>query len=161
MDISYGKDSSFKIKTKSASLVIEPSGKIVISDVVNAISDKIISGAGEYEIKGISILGYQVGSSTVYVIEADKINIGYLGHLEKDLTTEVVDSLGSIDILITDRATAVSDIEPYFTIPMYEDTVEPFIKETGLPSETMPKFLIKKEEIMEDQNTKVIVLERK
>lgn len=68
----------------------------------------------------------------------------------------------------------INKIEPYFVIPMHYkapgisdqiaanlETVESFLKESGLPVENLPKFSIKKEDILEDQNTKVIVLERK
>ena len=65
-------------------------------------------------------------------------------------------------------------IDPYFVMPMHYNVqgltlsqaekmepVETYLKESGLPVENLPKFTIKKEDILEDQNTKVIVLEKK
>jgi capsule polysaccharide export protein KpsC/LpsZ len=38
------------------------------------------------------------------------------------------------------------------------EPVDNFLKEVGMQVENLPKFSIKKEDIIEDQNTKVIVL---
>jgi len=39
--------------------------------------------------------------------------------------------------------------------------LEDFLKECGIVTENLPKFSIKKEDILEDQSTKIIVLEKK
>ena len=67
----------------------------------------------------------------------------------------------------------ISKIEPYFVIPMHYKVegmkdelsekllpVTDFLKESGFTTENLPKFSIKKEDILEDQNTKVVVLEK-
>jgi L-ascorbate metabolism protein UlaG (beta-lactamase superfamily) len=216
MDITYLGHSSFKIKTKNATLVTDPYAATVgfkfpktEADIVTVSHDhddhnqsslvegvkKVIDGPGEYEVMGVSILGFSSyhdnekgegrGKNTIYVIEADGIRIAHLGDLGHSLSTELVDDIAAIDILMLpvggdytigakEASEVVSKIDPYFVIPMHYQAaglnpatfsklegVEAFIKETALPSETLPKFSIKKDEIMEDQNTKVIVLERK
>jgi L-ascorbate metabolism protein UlaG (beta-lactamase superfamily) len=68
----------------------------------------------------------------------------------------------------------VSKIEPFFVLPMHYalpgmapdmasklTTVDVFLKESGLPNETLPKFVLKKEDITDEQRTKIIVLEKK
>lgn len=156
MEITYNKDSSFKIKTKLTTLMIDFSSKISFSD-----TDKVITGAGEYEIKGVSVLGFQIENKSAFVIEADKLRIGYIVGMEKDLTSNLIDDFGSIDILITDKHSIISDIEPYFVIPFRADDSEMFSKETGYQMESLPKLSVKKDEIIEDQNTKIILLEAK
>lgn len=156
MDITYSKDGSFKIKTKITNVSIDSSGAISFSE-----SEKTITGAGEYEIKGVSVLGFQIENKSIFVIEADKLRIGFVVGMEKDLPSDLIDDLGSVDILITDKSSVVSGIEPYFVIPFKPSDSEIFSKETGYQLESLPKFSVKKEEILEDQNTKIILLEAK
>jgi hypothetical protein len=41
------------------------------------------------------------------------------------------------------------------------EPVETFLKEIGMTVENLPKFSLKREDILEDQGSKVIVLEKK
>ncbi|MEK7550340.1 MAG: hypothetical protein AAB535_00940 [Patescibacteria group bacterium] len=160
MDITYLGHSSFKIKTKT-SLVHLNSTKISIESQEG--KAKEITGPGEYEISGISVIGINVNKKPVYVLEIEKLRVATLGNMDQKIDSGLVDQLGSIDVLILlpSQASAISEIDPYFAIPAYEDNLESFIKEVGLPNETLAKFSLKKEDILEDQNTKVIVLDKK
>ncbi len=217
MEIIYLGHSSFKIKTKTGTLVTDPFDSKMVglkynageADVAtishdhkdhNAIETisgikKVFTGPGEYEVSGISIMGYQTfhddkkgeerGKNTVYVYEADGLRFAHLGDLGHTLSEEMIDKIADIDVLMIpvgggftigpkEASEVVSKIEPYFVIPMHykiagmnDDLatnllpVEDFLKESGLSVENLPKFSLKKEDIMEDQNTKVIVLEKK
>jgi L-ascorbate metabolism protein UlaG (beta-lactamase superfamily) len=163
------------------------------SDKVSGVK-KIISNPGEYEIMGVSIIGLSSyhddekgekrGKNTIYIYEAEGLRVAHLGDLGHELTDDLVDQMGAIDILMIpvggdytigpkEASNIVSKIDPYFVIPMHykvdgmTDTfsalqpLDAFLKEVGIPSETLPKLSIKKSEMQEDQNTKVIVLERK
>jgi len=207
MDISYIGHSSFKIKTKSATIITDPfdPSKVglkfpgVDGDIVTVSHDhadhnnivkvsgakKVISGPGEYEVSGISILGYgsfhddkkgeDRGKNTIYVFEAEGLRLVHLGDLGHALSDELVSEMGTIDILMVpvggvytigpkEASEVVSKIDPYFVIPMHYggekmEPVETFLKESGLSVENLPKFSLKKEDILEEQNTKVVVLE--
>ena len=65
----------------------------------------------------------------------------------------------------------VGEIDPFFIIPMHYQVpgmnldgfgklypVTDFLSESGLPVENLPKFSVKKEDIIVDQSAKVIVL---
>lgn len=217
MDITYLGHSSFKIKTKTATVITDPfdpqmvgikysgvEGDIVTvshhhpdHDAAEKVSGvkKVVDGPGEYEISGVSIIGYQSfhddkkgegrGKNTIYVFEVDGLRIAHLGDLGHALSDDLINEMGSIDILMIPiggiftispkEATDIcSKIDPYFILPMHykvpemkeENFVglepkETFLKEIGLMVEVMPKFSIKKEDIVEGQSTKVIVLEKK
>lgn len=217
MDITYLGHSSFRIKTKTATVVTDPfdpkmvgfkysgvDGEIVTvshnhpdHNAVDKVSGvkKVIEGPGEYEISGVSVIGYRSfhdakngeerGKNTIYVIEADGLRIAHLGDLGHTLSDDLVGDLGSIDILMIpvggvytigpkEAVEIAGKIDPYFIIPMHYkaeginpsefEKLEPketFLKEIGQPAEVLPKFSIKKEDIIDDQSTKVIVLERK
>lgn len=217
MDITYLGHSSFRIKTKSAVVVTDPFDSQMVglkysnveADIVtishnhedhNASAKisgvkKVVTGPGEYEISGISIIGYQSfhdnkkgeerGKNTIYVFEADGLKIAHLGDLGHLLNEELINGMGSIDILMVpvggcftighkEAVEVCTKIDPYFVIPMHYkvpginernfsalDLKEPFLKEMGLTVEIMPKFSVKREDITEGQSTKVIVLEKK
>lgn len=217
MDITYLGHSSFKIKTRSATIITDPfdpqmvglkytgvEGEIVTvshnhpdHNATARVSGvkKVVEGPGEYEIAGVSITGYQTfhdnkkgeerGINTVYVFEAEGLRIAHLGDLGHTLSDDLVSEMGSIDILMIpvggfftigpkEAAAEASEIDPYFIFPMHYkvpemnqkefaklEPKETFLKEIGMTVEVLPKFSIKKEDILEDQGAKVIVLEKK
>lgn len=217
MDITYLGHSSFKIKTRTATVITDPfdskmvglkyfgvEGDIVTvshdhndhnaSDKVTGVK-KVVQGPGEYEISGVSLIGYpsfhdneqgaKRGKNTIYVIEAEGLRVVHLGDIGHQLSEDLINEFGDVDILMIpvggeftigskEAAEIINKVEPFFVIPMHymqeglnKDTfakmepVETFLKESGLTTERTPKFTLKKEDILEDQNTKIIVLEKK
>jgi len=110
---------------------------------IKAISGEpfIIDGPGEYEIKGIRIIGcssfhdkeqgQKRGLNTIYLIEVDKIRLCHLGDFgEKQLSDEQLEAIGPVDILImpiggvytigaAEAVKAAEQIEPHLIIPMH------------------------------------------
>ena len=102
---------------------------------------KVLSGPGEYEVKGIVITGIQTyhdaergkkrGKNTAYLIEMDDLVVCHLGDLGQVLSAEQVDQIGdNVDVLLVpvggdgtiDAAQAVeviSLIDPRIVIPMH------------------------------------------
>lgn len=209
MDITYIGHSSFKIKTKSATVITDPFDPASTgikfppqeADIVTISHDhadhnylekisgykKVVAGPGEYEIMGISIIGISTfhddkegserGKNTIYVYEAEGLRIVHLGDLGHALSESQIEALGEVDILMIpvggvytigpkEASDLVSAVEPYFVISMHfgGDKLQPleaFLKEVGQEGEKMSKFSIKKMDIEENQNTKVVVLENK
>lgn len=217
MDITYLGHSSFKLRGKSASLVTDPFDPVMVglrfpaveADIVTVSHDhkdhsqadlvkgfkKLISGPGEYEVLGVSILGYpsfhdseggaKRGKNIIYVFEFDGLRMAHLGDLGQGLSEEKIAQIGDIDVLFIpvggevtigakEAVNIASEIDPYFIIPMHYQVpglnkeifsnlapVDLFLSECGLSVEKMDKFSIKKEEIIDDQSVKVIVLEKK
>ncbi len=101
----------------------------------------LIGGPGEYEIKGLEILGIESfhddaegakrGKNTIYKIEMDEIRVCHLGDLgQEKLTDKQLQSLGEIDVLMipvggkytidaTEALAAINQIEPRIVIPMH------------------------------------------
>ncbi|KKQ92457.1 MAG: Zn-dependent hydrolase of the beta-lactamase fold-like protein [Candidatus Woesebacteria bacterium GW2011_GWA2_40_7] len=217
MDITYLGHSSFRIKTKTATVITDPFDPKMVGlkylgtegDIVTISHDhgdhnaanlvtgakKVVAGPGEYEIQGVSIVGYPSfhdakngedrGKNTVYIYEAERLRLVHLGDLGHALSEDLINEMGDVDVLMIpvggeftigpkEASEIVNKIEPFFVIPMHYQTgglnpssfakplsVEDFLKESGLPTENSPKFTIKKEDILDDQNTKIIVLEKK
>jgi len=132
MDITYLGHSSFRLKFKSVALITDPfdpemvgisypkvSADIVTvshehqdhskSDLVSEVK-KVISGPGEYEIQGASIIGFSTfhddtngaerGENTIYLIEAEGLRFLHLGDLGHKLSENLLEEIGEIDVLM-------------------------------------------------------------
>ena len=172
MDINYLGHAAFKIKGKNASLVVDPYDEKVgpkfpkaEADVVaithdhfdhNAV-DKVsgepfvISGPGEYEIRGIEVVGVasfhdnkqgvERGQNTIYNFRVDKINICHLGDLgQSSLTDQQVQEIGNVDILLlpvggyftidaSEANKIAAQLEPKIIIPMHFKDIDTTIEE--------------------------------
>jgi len=160
---SYG-HSCFKIKCKDLTLLIDPYDDTiglkvpkVKADVVltthnhhdhNNVSiggkdSIVISGPGEYEVKGTFVYGKEAfhdikkgeegGVVTMYLIEEDKVRIAHLGDLgQKQLSKEQLEFLDKVDVLLipvgggytingSEAISIINEIEPRIVIPMHYD----------------------------------------
>jgi L-ascorbate metabolism protein UlaG (beta-lactamase superfamily) len=123
---------------------------------------RIIRGPGEYEISGVLIIGIATfhdsvrgqtrGKNTVYLMEVDGISICHLGDLGHVLSSDQVEELGDIDVLLLHvggvstinaamAAEVIRQVEPKVVIPMHYktpslkrelDPVDDFLKEMGV-----------------------------
>jgi len=151
---------SFRIKGKTTTVVIDPV-KPVEADIT--VPGNVVAGPGEYEIKGISILGFASAGTIIFVYEIDGMRVCHLKNVDQNLSDAMIENLGDIDILLISvggKATEIIvNIEPTIIIPMNYDTPDQFIKDIGMVAERLPKLSVKKEELGENQ--KVVVLDRK
>jgi len=123
---------------------------------------KVIKGPGEYEISSILVIGLptfhdgdggkQRGKNIVYLIEVDEVAICHLGDLGHVLTTQQVEEIGNVDVLLVPvggvstinasmAAEVVRQLEPKIVVPMHYKTevlkkelepVDRFLKEMGV-----------------------------
>ena len=148
----------------------------------------VITGPGEYEVKGVFIKGLASESmydrkdsekplvNTIYTVSLENMNICFLGALNTpELKNETVEALDEIDILfvpiggegVLDPAKAYKlavSLEPKIIIPMHygdigaKDALKIFLKEAGENPSPMPKLTLKKKDL-EGKKGDVIVLE--
>lgn len=209
MDILPLGHSSFKLKGKTVTLVTDPFDSTFVGlkfpkhtacDIVtvshshkdhNEITQLegnpfVIQGAGEYDVKGVDIVGLATDhggdakeKNIIYRIEFDGINIVHLGDLGRQLTNAELDILDGVDVLFVpvggtwtiDAAQAkkiITDIEPSVVIPMHYDRpglafkdlapVSVFLKEMEKEQVVaQPKLSISKGKIPEEMQ--IVVLE--
>ena len=164
MHISWYGHSCFRLRSRKGSVVTDPYGKKVgysiprlRADIVTVSHDhpdhnnvkavkgnpKIISRPGEYEIKGIFIIGIPTfhdarrgklrGPNTVYLFDFEELTICHLGDLGHVPTESELEDLGDVDVLLIpvggvttlDAARAaevISLVEPRIVIPMHYKT---------------------------------------
>lgn len=138
----------------------------------------VISGPGEYEVKGVSVKGYPSEASldgkkllnTVYVISLEKMNLCFLGSVStKTLAPETREGIDDVDILFVPLSTlapadayALSNaLEPKLIIPMdyEEEALKKFLKEGGSEkAERLDKLTVKPKDL-EGKEGEIVVLE--
>ena len=211
MEITWLGHSCFRIRGKDVSIVVDPFDRDmgfpdakVAADIVlishdhpghnngGAISGtpRVLSGPGEYEIKGVPITGIATphdgeggrkrGRNVAWSFQVEDVNICHLGDLGSTLSTEQVEAIGNVDILLvpvgghnTINATQATDImttlEPKVVIPMHYaseiarddvvlDSVEPFLRQhSAIDHKPQPRYTITKANLPED--LQVVLLE--
>jgi L-ascorbate metabolism protein UlaG (beta-lactamase superfamily) len=100
----------------------------------------VIKHPGEYEVQGVSVFGYRTfhddksgeerGANTIYLIVFDQLRICHLGDLGHQLSDDLIEQLGHIDILLlpvggtytidaAGAAKVVTSLEPGIVVPMH------------------------------------------
>jgi L-ascorbate metabolism protein UlaG (beta-lactamase superfamily) len=151
---------------------------------------RVIDGPGEFEIAGASVVGVTTfrdkektadgGRNVAYVIELEDLRIGHLGGLGHVPTSDQVEEMGAIDILLVPvgggdaldappAAETVSLLEPKLVIPMHYktdvdkaklDPVDRFLKEMGAKTtERHAKIAVTRSSLPDE--TQVLVLDYK
>lgn len=149
MDIFYLGHSSFRIKGKTATLEVN-------NGQINFLSDTpfVIKGPGEYEVKGVSIIGIGDESNTIYVIEMDGMRVCHLGDLGHKLSEAQLEEISSVDIAMVPVAVteAVKQVDPWIIIPYYDKQPEldAFLKEMGKTVEPQTKLVISRDKLPEE-----------
>jgi L-ascorbate metabolism protein UlaG (beta-lactamase superfamily) len=154
-------------------------------------SPRVIEGPGEFEIAGTSIVGVttyrgkertpESGRNVAYVLELEDVRIGHLGAIGHVPTSDQIESMGGVDILMVpvggvdslDAHPAVETIsllEPKLVIPMaYKtdaekaklDPLDRFLKEMGAKSpEHHAKVTITRSALPDERQVLVIDYKR-
>ncbi len=148
----------------------------------------LISGPGEYEVKGVFIKGFQSESgydgekriNTIYSVTLESMNICYLGAIcSAELPTDADEAIDDVDILfvpiggngVLDPAKAYKlaiSISPKLIIPIHYgeisgdsacNALKVFLKEAGENPKPEPKLTLKKKDL-EGKEAEVVVLEQ-
>ncbi len=164
MQITWYGHSCFRLRGRAGTVVTDPfSGQIgyglprLRADIVTVSHDhpdhanlkavkgqpRVISGPGEYEIKGIFVIGIpthyedtrtQSGiRNTVYVFDMEGITVCHLGDMRRVPTQSQVEELSEVDVLLipvggsstlgaAKASEVISLLEPRIVIPMHYGT---------------------------------------
>ncbi len=139
----------------------------------------VISGPGEYEVKGVAVRGFGSDSrygggksiNTIYSVSLDGLNLCFLGALSNaTLPQAAAQELDDIDILFLpigdkgvldyDKAYALAvQLEPKAVIPMHysPQDLKSFLKEAGEEVVPVEKLTVKKKDL-EGKEGEIIVL---
>lgn len=166
MEIVYLGHSAFKIRSKLLTVITDPFDPEMVglkwvkqgADVVTVSHSHndhaylegikpreqdrlvVIDGPGEYEIKDVSVEGWQTyhdatkgserGKNTIYKFEIEGVQIVHLGDLGHELSDSLLEEMGGVDVLMvpvggvyslsaSQAASVVGKVEPRIVIPMH------------------------------------------
>ena len=195
--------STFELRTAVGMVVFDPypgairPGYVFDSNTVVAVSNprldrsglgafpesaRILDGPGEYEVSGLGVRGVATPLedaddsqliNTVYVIEAEGLNVCHLGSLRTTLAAQALQMIGRVDVLMVSTAedglspdlaaAAVRQIEPTVILPMgYEGSNHPpavtrFLSELGTAAgEPVGRLVVTSSNLGEEQ--RVVIL---
>lgn len=150
----------------------------------------IITQPGEYEVSGISVFGVESfhdanqgverGKNTIFTILLDEIRVCHLGDLGHELTSELIEAIGAVDVVLcpvggtftinaSQAVKTIHQLEPAYAIPMHYKTAQhdpkvygdvaeltTFLKEYGMDPQVQPKLHLEKTMLPEE--TELVVL---
>lgn len=182
------KDSKFKTPSFGADVVFVTTNHPDMNGVETVTrGDKepfVVSGPGEYEVKGVFIKGFAAGTeyggaqhiNTVYSVNLENMNLCFLGALgSADLPPEARGGIDDVDILfvpiggqgVMNAAEAyklANSLEPKLIIPMHygdvgdKEALKLFLKEAGTDkADTQDKLTVKKKDLEGKQGEVVVV----
>jgi len=205
MTISWFGLSSFKIVGKDITIITDPFGSSTGLTAVRGAADVIISsnpqldwcnnfssisgspflisGPGEYDIKGAFIIGTpadnkELGPITIYSIEVEGIRIAFLGPIrQSQLTDEQKETFEGSDIVLIPvggkqildfevGAKIANQLEPFIVIPhsykttglsLSLDKLDKFLQEMGGKHTEEEKLTLKKKDLAGEQTSLVIL----
>lgn len=148
-------------------------------------SGAILTGPGEYEIKGFEIKGFPLVKEssekflkTVYLVKTEDANLCFLGHIADYPDENTLGELKSIDVLFIpgggkpfirqeSAAKLVKQIKPKIIVPMFlkvpglkrqSEDVKDFADELGLKPEVEEKLTVRKKDLADLKSTRLIQL---
>lgn len=198
MEIIWHDKTCFEIKDKQATLFINPHrgmGRIRTDVVLSSLEEdlaemesdcKIFDWPGEYELKEIPINafqawtksknsekeGEQAPSTIIFCFEIAGIKFCHLGELGHTLTSEMVNEIGDVDILMIKVGKdsnldskkvieIIEAIEPRIIMPMGSNDPSEGLKNLGADQvEKLDKFVIKSTSELPDSQMKYVMLNR-
>ncbi len=151
----------------------------------------VVDQVGEYEVAGISVFGVKTyhdatqgaerGNNSVFKIMMEDITVCHLGDLGHELTTEQLNDIGSVDVLLCPvggvftidpeiAVKVISSIDPAIVVPMHYKTpthkeevfgdlktLDDFLKVYGAEVKPVDKLRVDKKRLPEE--TELVVLE--
>ena len=143
----------------------------------------VVSGPGEYEVKGIFVKGLLTRSrydgkdyiNTIYTVKFDGINLCHLGALGSPelLTSEIKEKIGNIDILFvpisgggllepSEASKITTSLAPKIVIPIHYDKktkaqLDAFLKDMGNDVVPIDKLTIKKKDLADKEGDVVVI----
>jgi len=181
----FGSDTGLSPVRGAADVVISSNPEASFANNFSSIQGNpfIVSGPGEYDIKGAFIMGQpakdgEVGKTTIYCIELEDIRIAFIGPIKQTALTDeqkqifegsdiVLIPVGGKEVLGFETAAKIATgLEPFIIIPhsykidglkMDLEKIDKFLKEMGGKSEEMEKLTLKKKDLSGETTSLVIL----
>lgn len=185
MILSYLGEGCFRLQSGDTSVLVNPTSNRLKGDAVLrtlvATENPVVPGeftfAGEYEIKGIEIQGFEVGEEstdkyvkTIFAVDWEGTRFVFAGHLSHLPSEELTELIGEADVLVVptgekhflsvaEAAKLIKRLEPKVVVPAHYGPGKgnDLVKELGLTPEKEEKWVFKRKDLGEGK-TRLLVL---
>lgn len=177
MEIVWRGDRCVLVRGKGVAMLMEPPPGRLEADLVtrsvrpaglgpcvSVDGARVLSGPGEYDVRGVACIGTPAPGATVFAAHVDGVVLAHLGGLAEPPSPEQLAGLDPVDVLIVPigvgalgpgaAADVVAALEPRVVLPLPLDgdgaSLEPFLRRLGaaapsprarlsLTAETLPE----------------------
>lgn len=180
-------DGCFRFQSGETSILLNPDnnrfkGDIILRTIVAAgeplaegSEATIISFPGEYEIKEIEIVGFQIpGESTekfvksAFVVKWEDMKFVFLGHLSGPVDASLMEEFSEPDVLVVPSggghflepevaAKIAKQLEATIIIPSFTKDADGLLKALGKKGEATDKFVFKKKDLIGEKQRPIIL----
>ena len=189
MVITYFGNTSFRLQSGETSLLVDPENNRLKADVTlrtlssAAVDDLLVEDstglsvafAGEYEERGMEIVGYSVAEEstekflkTAYVVFWEDMKFVFLGHLSRPLEATLMEEFSEPDLLFLPvggghflepdvAAKIAKQLEAKIIIPGFAKNADAFLKALGRKTDIVEKFVFKQKDILTEKGRPVIL----
>jgi len=188
MVVNYFGNGCFRLQSGETSILLDPENNRLKADVTlrtltaadagsagEADEPTTISFPGEYEIKGIEVLGFPVMAEstekflkTAYSVLWEDMKFVFLGHLSRPLDAAMMEEFSEPDVLFLPvggghflepevAAKIAKQLEAKIVIPSFYKDTDEFLKALGKKAEKSEKFVFKQKDIATDKGRPVIL----
>jgi L-ascorbate metabolism protein UlaG (beta-lactamase superfamily) len=188
MIVTYFGNGCFRLQSGDTAVLVDPENNRLKADVTlktltstagDALSEELSAGTiafpGEYEIKGISIVGFPVTEEstekflkTAYSVEWEEMKFVFLGHCSRPLSASLMEEFFEADVLFLPAggghflepevaAKMVKQLEAKIVIPSFTKDPSEFLKALGKKTDPVEKFVFKKKDILADKGRPVVL----
>jgi L-ascorbate metabolism protein UlaG (beta-lactamase superfamily) len=190
MVINFFGNGCFRLQSGETSILLNPENNRLKADVVlktiaptdtealvEVVESPTISFPGEYEVKGIEIVGFPIVSEstekflkTAYSVTWEEMKFVFLGHLSQPIDAKLTEEFSDPDILILPvggghflepdvAAKIAKQLEARIIIPSFYKNPDEFLKAIGKKGEAVEKFVFKSKDISSDKGRPIILKE--
>jgi len=174
-------DTAILVDSENNRLKADVTLKTLISTASETLREESSAGKitfpGEYEIKGISIIGFPITDEstdkfmkTAYSVLWEDVKLVFLGYCSRPISALLMEEFFEADILFLPAcgghflepdvaAKIVKQLEAKIVIPSFTKDPSEFLKAMGKKADPIEKFVFKKKDILSDKGRPVILKE--
>jgi len=187
MVINYFDNGCFRLQSGETSVLLDPQNNRLKADAIlrtlapaenplgEAGENTEIAFPGEYEVKGIEIMGFGIPAEstekfikTAFAVRWEEMKFVFLGHLSKPLEAGLMEEFSDADVLFLPvggdhflepevAAKIAKQLEAKIVIPSFYKNPDVFLKALGKKGEVVDKFVFKQKDIATDKGRAIIV----
>lgn len=190
MIVTYFGNGCFRLQSGDTAILVDPENNRLKADVTlktlsatarEGMAEELSAGAiafpGEYEIKGIAIVGFPIAEEstekflkTAYAVAWEDMKFVFLGHLARPISASLMEEFFEADVLFLPAcgghfllpdiaAKMVKQLEARIVIPSFTKDPSDFLRALGKKTDPAEKFVFKQKDILTDKGRPVILKE--